>query len=276
MKQKQTPLGIIAGSGALPKALIETCRRQGREVFVLGLRGHTDAQLLDNTPGAFIRLGAVGKAIRLFKKAGVKDIVFIGAVRRPSIAEIMPDGKALMMLFRVGFRLLGDDSLLKIILAEADKQGFHAVGVDTLMPELLAPVGVYGSVSPKKQDLADIERGIAVAKLLGQADVGQAVIVQNGLVLAVEGIEGTAELIKRTANLKRKGKGGVLVKVAKPQQDRRVDLPTIGPKTIQAVSDAGFHGVAVESGGALLVEQEEMIALANRLGVFVMGVTCQP
>ena len=275
MKQTQTPLGIIAGSGALPKALIETCRRQNRPVFVLALKGHADSHLTDGVAGAFIRLGAIGKAARLLKKAGVKDIVFIGGVRRPSIAELFPDFKTFVMLCRVGFRLLGDDSLLKIILAEADKQGFRVVGVDALMPELLAPTGIYGSVSPTKEDLADIDRGVAVAKLLGRADVGQAVIVQNGLVLSVEGIEGTAELIKRTASLKRKGTGGVLVKVAKPQQDRRVDLPTIGPQTVQAVYDAGFRGIAVESGSALLVSQDEMIALADRLGIFVMGVVCR-
>ena len=111
-----------------------------------------------------------------------------------------------------------------------------------------------------------------VAKILGKADVGQAVIVQHGLVLSVEGIEGTAELIKRTASLKRKGGGGVLVKAVKPQQDKRVDLPTIGPNTVQAVYDSGFKGIAVEAGSSLLAEPEKMIALADKLGVFVMGI----
>ena len=115
-------------------------------------------------------------------------------------------------------------------------------------------------------------RGFDVAKILGQADVGQAVIVQHGLVLAVEGIEGTAALIRRSATLKRKGGGGVLIKVAKPQQDRRVDLPTIGPDTIQALYDAGFKGVAVEAGSALIAGMDQVISLANKLGIFVMGV----
>ena len=178
------------------------------------------------------------------------------------------------MLIKVGFRLLGDDNLLKILVAEANKQGFEVVGVDTIVPELLATEGVYGRIEPDKQDKLDIERGVEVAKKLGQVDVGQAVIVQHGLVLSVEGIEGTAELIKRTAKLKRKGEGGVLVKVAKPQQDRRVDLPTIGPATVQAVHDAGFKGIAIESGAALLAESDKMMVLADKLGVFVMGVSC--
>lgn len=275
MKRQQTVLGIIAGGGALPKALIMRCRTQKRPVYVLGLKGHADTDLLEHTNGAFIRIGAVGKAVRLMKRSGVQDIVFIGSVRRPSIPEILPDWKALMILMRAGFRLLGDDSLLKIILAEADKVGFRVVGIDTLMPELLAPAGIYGKVRPTRKDLADIERGVSVAKTLGRVDVGQAVIVQQGLILSVEGIEGTARLIQRTAALKRKGGGGVLVKVAKPQQDRRVDLPTIGPDTVQAVFDAGFRGIAVESGAALLVEAEKMIRLADRKGLFVMGVSCQ-
>ena len=169
----------------------------------------------------------------------------------------------------------GDDSLLKVILSETEHLGFHVVGIDTLMPELLAHEGVYGKVKPSHADQADIRQGINVAKTLGRVDVGQAVIVQRGLVLAVEGIEGTAALIKRTATLKRKGSGGVLIKVAKPQQDRRVDLPTVGPATVQAVFDAGFKGIAVESGATLLAESEKMIKLADRLGIFVMGVSCK-
>ena len=275
MKQKQTTLGIIAGNGALPLSLIRACQKSGRPIFVLALKGHADKAILNGVNGALIRPGAVGKAAELLKKNNVKEIVFIGGVRRPSVAEIMPDWKALTMLIRVGFRLLGDDNLLRIILTEAERLGFKVVGIDALVPELLAPVGIYGNIRPDKADLADIDRGIEVAKTLGSVDVGQAVIVQHGLVLSVEGIEGTAALIKRTAQLKRKGGGGIVVKVAKPQQDRRVDLPAIGPQTVQAVYDAGFKGIAVESGAALLVEAKKMIALADKLGVFVMGVTCR-
>ena len=273
MKKKTTPLGIVAGNGSLPRALIESCRKADRPVFVLALAGQADPSVLNDVDGQFIRLGAVGHAMRLCRKIGIKDVVFIGGVRRPSLAEIRPDWKAIRMLFRVGFRLLGDDNLLKIILSEAEKQGFHVLGIDSVMPELLATEGIYGRIKPDKADRADIAQGFRVAKLLGRADVGQAVIVQHGLVLAVEGIEGTAALIKRTAALKRKGGGGVLVKVAKPQQDRRVDLPTVGPDTVRAVAKAGLKGIALESGSALIVRRDEMIRLADRLKVFVMGVS---
>ena len=275
MKQEQTTLGIIAGGGALPRALIASCHRQKRPVFVLALKGQAVPDLLKETKGVSVRLGEIGKAVRLLKKEGARDIVFIGNVRRPSVREIWPDLKTLCMLCRVGFRMQGDDSLLRIILSEAEHLGFRVVGIDTLMPELLAHEGIYGKVKPSRADQADIKQGINVAKTLGRVDVGQAVIVQRGLVLAVEGIEGTAALIKRTATLKRKGSGGVLVKVAKPQQDRRVDLPTVGPATVQAVFDAGLKGIAVESGATLLAESEKMIKLADRLGIFVTGVSCK-
>lgn len=265
-------LGIIAGNGTLPNAVIKACRQEKRPVFVLGLKGHADPALLQENEGAFIRLGSVGRAIRLFRRAGVQDIVFIGGVRRPSVAEILPDFKGLCMLVKVGFRLLGDNQLLSILLAEAEHQGFTVMGVDQLVPGLVAPEGVYGNVAPSIKDWEDIRHGVQVAKILGQADVGQAVIVQRGLVLSVEGIEGTTELIRRTAALKRKGAGGVLVKVAKPQQDRRVDLPTIGPQTVQAICDAGFKGIAIEAGSALLAGADQTIALADKLGVFIVGV----
>lgn len=266
-------LGIVSGNGALPRCLIEACRAAKRPFFVVALKGHaTEASFPEKTPLAWVRVGAIGQVVRLFKKEKVQDIVFIGGVRRPSLAEIFPDFKGACLLARLGFRLLGDDSLLRAIVGEAERHGFRVVGIDALMPSLLVHSGVYGTAVPDKKDMADIDRGFSVAKLLGQADVGQAVIVQRGLVLSVEGIEGTATLIRRTKELKRKGGGGVLVKVSKPQQDRRMDLPTIGPDTVQAVFDAGLKGIAVESGGTLMVEAEKTVALADKLGVFIIGI----
>lgn len=272
MKKQKTTLGIIAGNGNLPRSVIKACEKQGRPYFVVGLKGHADPNLIPHGKGTYIRVGTVGKIIKTCHKANVKEIVFIGGVRRPSVAEIIPDLKAFMILCRIGFRLLGDDSLLKLVVQEAEHNGLRVVGVDSIVPELLAESGLYGCVKPTKTDIADIQRGVQVAKALGQVDVGQAVIVQHGLVLSVEGIEGTAELIKRTAGLKRKGGGGVLVKVCKPNQEKRVDLPTIGPQTVQAVYEAGLKGIAIESGAALIAESQKVIALADKLGIFVVGV----
>ena len=266
-------LGIIAGAGALPIALIEACERMNRPFFVLGLKGHADPKDYDAAlPMAWIRLGAVGKGFRLMKQNGVEEVVLIGAVKRPSLVGLLPDVRGMKALARLGKKALGDDGLLRGIAKEIERDGFTVVGIDTILPHLLAKEGVYTHVVPLPKDQTDIKRGVEVAHLLGKADVGQAVIVQQGLVLALEGIEGTDALIRRSAELKRRGGGGVLVKMTKPQQDRRLDLPTIGPSTVQAVKNAGLVGIAIQAGGVLISQAEQTVKLANQLGVFIVGV----
>ena len=266
-------LGIIAGNGGLPHALIEACERMHRPFFVLGLKGHANPQEYDSAlPMKWIRLGAVGKGFRLMKKNGVEEVVMIGGIKRPSFVGLFPDLRGMKAIARLGKKALGDDGLLRGITKEIEREGFTVVGIDSILPHLLATEGVYTWAVPHQKDQVDIKRGIEVAKLLGRADVGQAVIVQQGLVLAVEGIEGTDALIRRSADLKRKGGGGVLVKMAKPNQDRRLDLPTIGPATVQAVKNAGFIGIAVQAGGVLISQSEQTVKLANQLGIFIVGV----
>ncbi len=266
-------LGIIAGDGALPICLVQACEQMKRPYFVVGLKGCLKKGALPKgTPMAWIRLGAVGKGLKLLKKNGAEEAVMIGAVRRPSFTGIWPDLHTFKLLLKYRRKALGDDALLKILIKELEKIGLHVVGIDEILPHLLIKKGVYGRVLPSSQDTLDIKRGIQVARKLGEADVGQAVIVQQGLVLAVEGIEGTDALIHRSAALKRKGSKGVLVKVAKPQQDRRVDLPTIGPNTIQSVAEAGFAGIAVQADSVLFSEADKAVKLANQMGVFIIGV----
>ncbi len=266
-------LGIIAGSGALPLCLIEACERMHREFFVLGLKGQANPKDYDKgLPMAWIRLGAVGKAFQLLKQNKVEEVVMIGAVKRPSLVGLWPDFRGFKTIAKLGLKALGDDALLKFIVKEIESEKISVVGIDQILPHLLAKKGVYTYAVPTPQDNVDIRRGKEVAHALGKVDVGQAVIVQQGLVLAVEGIEGTDALIRRSAELKRKGDGGVLVKMCKPQQDRRVDLPTIGPQTVQAVKNAGFAGIAVQADAVLFSQAEQMIKLANQLGIFIVGV----
>ena len=266
-------LGIIAGAGALPICLMQACEQMKRPYFVVGLKNCLKKE--DVPQGAsvrWIRLGALGKGLKLLKKNKAEEVVMIGAVKRPSFVGIWPDLKCLKLLLKNGKKALGDDALLKILIKEIEKEGMKVVGIDDILPHLLIKKGVYGRMIPTAQDTSDIKRGVQVAKKLGEADVGQAVVVQQGLVLAVEGIEGTDALIHRSKALKRKGGRGVLVKIAKPQQDRRADLPTIGPNTIQSVSEAGLAGVAVQADSVLFSEAEKAIKLANQLGIFIIGV----
>lgn len=272
MKQTQK-LGIIAGSGSLPVALIKECQKQNRPFCVVALKGHANVDLFPTDIAIkWIRLGAVGQIFAEMKKQRVTEIVLIGGVRRPSLKELCPDLRGLKFFAKIGLKALGDDGLLRAVINEIENDGFKVVGIDDIMPSLLVPRGVLGAFEPTDADKADIERGIEVAKILGQVDVGQAVIVQQGLVLSVEGIEGTAQLIKRSKTLKRQGAGGVLVKVSKPQQERRVDLPTIGIKTVRDVKEAGFKGIAVEANAVLIADCDKAIRLADKLGIFVVGV----
>ncbi len=266
-------LGIVAGGGALPAALIRHCQETGRPFFVLALKGHANAALLPaDVPVAWIRPGAVGMGFRLCHQHNVQEIVLIGSVRRPSVTELCPDWRAWAFLTRLGLRALGDDGLLRAVISEIETEGFQVRGIHELMPELLAPEGVLGKIEPDAVAQADIERGLKTACLLGEADVGQAVVVQQGIVLAVEGVEGTQALIKRSRELHRKGVGGVLIKIVKPNQERRVDLPTIGPQTIADVQAAGLRGICVEVGGVLIVDLEQTIRAADAAGIFILGV----
>ena len=266
-------LGIIAGAGALPICLVQACEQMKRPYFVIGLKDCLAKDALPkNTPLTWIQLGAVGKGLKLLQKNGAEEVVMIGAVKRPSFTGLLPDFKCLSLLAKYGKKALGDDALLKILIKEIEKQGQKVVGIDEILPHLLIKKGLYGRVIPSEQDMRDIKRGIEVARKLGEADVGQAVIVQQGLVLAVEGIEGTDALIQRSKDLKRKGGRGVLVKTAKPQQDRRADLPTIGLQTVRAAANAGLAGIAVQADSVLFSEADRAVKLANQLGIFIIGV----
>ena len=266
-------LGIIAGNGTLPLCLIEACEKSKRPYFVIAIKGGMAVGTLrKDQPHAWVRIGAVGKALRLLKKNDVEEVVMIGGVKRPSFVGLFPDWRGWKILMKVGRRALGDDALLKVLISEIETEGMVVKGIDTILPQLLVKKGVYGRVLPTTQDMADIKRGFQVAKKLGEADVGQSVVVQQGLVLAVEGIEGTDALIIRSKALKRKGGRGVLVKTVKPQQDRRADLPTIGPSTIQLAYESGLAGIAVGADSVMFSQAEQAVRLANQLGLFIIGV----
>lgn len=265
-------LGILAGAGELPLRVIEACRATGRPVFVLALEGAADPTLGAGVPSARIRLGAAADGLRILRENGVEELVMAGAVRRPSLASLRPDWRAAKLFARIGLRALGDDGLLRAIIHELEAEGFRVVGVDSVLGALIAPEGPLGRHAPDRQALADIARGLEVARTLGALDIGQAAVVQQGIVLGLEAAEGTDALVARAATLRREGPGGVLVKVAKPAQERRADLPAIGPRTVSACAAAGLRGIAIEAGAALIVDREAAIDAADRAGLFVVGV----
>ncbi len=273
MPPKSGPkLGIVAGGGALPGQLVDVCRQTGRDVFVIALEGHALPEAFASVPHAQVRLGAAGRILSLLQTEAVKDVVLVGSVRRPSLSELKPDKVAAKLLMKIGVRAFGDDGLLSAVADTFEKEGFSVVGVDDLIGDLRAPDGKIGARQPDDRAWSDIWRGSVVAEALGSLDVGQAVIVQEGGVLGVEAAEGTDGLIRRCRDLHRDGAGGVLVKIKKPGQDRRVDLPTIGPETVEAAAACGLSGIAVEAGNALIVERDRVVELADRSGLFVVGI----
>ncbi len=264
-------LGVVAGGGRLPGLLIEACCAEGRPHFLLGLKKHANAPDCGREPDAWVSLGDPSAAFNLLRDANVNDVVLVGSVRRPSLAEIRPDARTLRILGRAATGALGDDGLLRSIVAEIEREGFRVLGADEILAGLLAPTGLMGRCAPSEQDLADIARGEAAIRALGAADVGQATVVQQGYVLALEAAEGTAAMIERAGALRREGGGGVLVKCAKLGQDRRIDLPTIGPDTVRSMVRAKFSGIAVEVGSVFVIGRKELIANADQNDLFVIG-----
>ncbi len=265
-------LGVLAGAGPLPSAVVEAARAQGRPVFVLAFEGHTDPATVAGVAHGWVRLGQFADAFRLLREAGVVEICLIGPVRRPSLSELRPDWRAAQALARIGLRAFGDDGLLSAVIREIESEGFIVVGADEILGALRGRAGLYGRHAPSEAARTDIARAVEVLRALGAVDVGQAAIVEHGVVLGVEAIEGTDALVSRCRALRREQSGGVLVKIAKPGQEHRVDLPTIGVTTVEAVAAAGFAGIAIEAGRSLVADAEAVGEAADRHGIFVIGI----
>ena len=265
-------LGVIAGGGQLPARLLESCDKMGIEVFVIGFEGHTDPAIFKDRTHMVTRVGAAGQIINTLHADHIKDLVLIGALKRPTLSELRPDRRTASFFARIGLKALGDDGLLKAVRAELEREGFKIHAVQKFAHELLAGEGTLGKQNPSKTDLADIKRGIEVLKAMGPLDVGQSIIVQQGIVLGIEAVEGTDELIRRCDSYKRKGKGPVLVKLCKDGQDESLDLPTIGPHTIRVAAATGLSGIAIHAGRSLLLESQNVAGLADDEKMFVMGI----
>jgi DUF1009 family protein len=256
----------------LPQLLVEACRDQDRAVFVLAFEGFTADETTRDVEHAWVRLGAVGAALKKLRAASVDDLVLAGPIRRPSLADLRPDARALKFYARAGVKMMGDDGLLRsAIQALEEEEGFRVIGVDDVISGLTAELGCLGTHEPDETARRDIARGVDVLKALGAADIGQAVVVQDGIVLGVEAVEGTDALLDRCASLRREGPGGVLVKLCKPGQEKRADLPTIGPNTVSGAHKAGLRGIAVEAGVTLIMAREHVIKAADASELFLIG-----
>lgn len=267
------PLGILAGSGALPGRLIEACAKAGRPVFVLAFTGAADPAVVDKVPHAWIRLGQAGTGLGILRAHGVRELVMAGGVRRPSPLALRPDWRTLKFFAALGWRALGDDGLLRAVIHALEAEGFTVVGAESILERDLAPEGPLGKRLPDAAATADITLGLATAREHGAHDRGQAVVVAAGQVVDREGPDGTDALLRRC---KGRAAGGVLVKTSKPGQERRADLPAIGPDTVAAAAAVGIKGIAVEAGATLLIDRAAIVQAADRAGLFVTGMHAPP
>ena len=266
-------LGILAGGGPLPGHVARAASAAGRDVFVVAFQDFAENHVVAPFAHETIRLAAAGQILAALRRHGCRELVLIGPVRRPSLRDLRPDAEGARILARIGRSLFGgDDGLLGALVRVLGEEGFVVRGADEFLVDLLARGGLLAGTAPDALAHADIRRGIAVVRALGTLDVGQGCVVQDGLVLAVEALEGTDRMLQRAASLRQPGPGGVLVKLVKPGQERRADLPTIGPGTLEAAAAAGLRGVAVEAGGTLLTDPNGCRATADRSGLFLYGI----
>jgi len=277
--EEASPLAIIAGGGAIPIAVADAVARSGRRVVMFPVRGWADPAAVERYPHHWIALLQAGRFQKLARTEGCRDIVFIGTAVRPALKSLRFDWLTLRLLPRVlrAYRG-GDDHLLSSVARGLEDYGFRIVGAHEVAPEIMMPEGPIGSRLPSRRDEADIARALALLEATGPFDMGQAAVVADNHVLAVEATEGTDAMVRRIAELRARGRiaapagTGVLVKAPKPQQDRRFDLPAIGPRTVVEAARAGLAGIAVVAGGSIVAEPAAVAAAADEAGIFVIGI----
>ena len=274
----EAKLGIFAGGGDLPLKLAEACRARGRAFFVIGIEGCAGHEI-EAFPHAWAGIGAIARAHKLLKGEGCAEIVFAGIVKRPNFKNIKLDHKGVRLLPKVVHAAArGDDALMTAVLQDFEREGFKVVSVRDVLSDIIVRPRVLTKLAPGDHDMRDIVKAIEVIEALGKFDVGQGAVVCEGLVLAIEAAENTDAMLERCAALPENIRGrdgarrGVLVKVPKPRQEMRVDLPTIGVPTVEKAAAAGLAGIAVKAGAALILNESEVIARADALGMFVTGI----
>ena len=278
-EQVSSPVGVIAGGGVMPFAVADSLSKRGIAPVLFALRGACDPAGLARFRHHWISVGELGRATKLFRSEGCRDLVFIGTLARPAISDIRLDWGTLRVLPHVwaSFRG-GDDHLLSSIGRIFEREGFRMVGIRDIAPDLLTPEGCFTRAVPDADASADIVLARKVLTALSPFDIGQAVVVIDRHVVGVEDIEGTDGLLARIAGLRRQGRiraresRGVLVKAPKRSQDLRFDLPTIGPRTVEGAANAKLAGIAVVAGCTLVAEPQAMIEQADARDLFVTGV----
>ena len=270
-------LGLIAGGGDLPAAVAARCDAEGRPIFLIRLAGFADPHLA-RWPGAEFGMAQIGAILKALKTENCTTVCLAGIVNRPDFKTLKPDFKGATLLPGiVAAASKGDDALLRKILSVFEAEGFAVEGADDILGGEMLAAGALGAVSPTPEQLADLKKALYVAEKSGELDIGQGAVVCDGLVLAVEAQEGTDAMLSRVAGLPADLRGsagdrkGALGKAPKPIQDLRVDMPVIGPRTVEMAAAGGLAGIGGVAGRLILIDRTAIIAAADRLGLFVWG-----
>ena len=270
-------IAIISGRGSLPNEIAYALRLRGDEPYLVGIKGEHDDWLTDFDHD-ILHWGQFGKLFKRLQEKHVTHLLFAGGVTRPKIEITKMDFGSIKTLPQIlAFMVGGDNSLLTGVVRVFEKQGVKVVGAHEVLPSLLTESGAIVGRKPAGKTKKNIQKAFEACKVLGQLDIGQAAIAVGGRVVAVEGIEGTDDMLTRAADLRacgrlwEDGKHGVLVKTMKPDQDMRVDLPAIGVNTVKNAAKAGLAGIAVEAGKSMILQREETLACAKSEGLFIFG-----
>lgn len=263
-------LAILAGGGRLPELLIDACRRSGRPHVVIAFKGHASPAIKADAV-IWRRLGAGGRIIKDLATQEVEQVILAGSIRRPRLAQLLPDFWSLCLLLKTGALKQGDDGLLRVLIGALAARDIAVVGVADIAPDLLTHEGDLCRTTPTRDDLTDIAAAVKAARDLGKNDIGQAAVAREGRIIAEEGRGGTDVMLAAIQRPAGERASGALVKCLKPGQDMRVDLPAIGPETVANVNRAGLRGIAVEAGQSLIIDREKTIRAADEAGIFIRG-----
>ena len=266
------PLGIVAGSGGLPVELARTVINNGRPVFIVARKGAASAGL-ESFPHRIVDLGDIHTASKALREAGCRELVFIGKIGRPRPSELRFGWRNIRYMPRIMKMIMGggDAGQLHKLAAFTESIGFQVVGVTDVAPELLAPLGILGACQPVEADRRDLAQGWRIADRLGELDIGQGCVVVRGRVLAVEAAEGTDAMLERVAGLGPWDGAGILLKKSSSIQDSRMDLPVVGPRTVELAIRAGLGGIGLEAGKTIIHDLETVTGLADGAGLFISG-----
>ena len=272
MVQKSSKIAIVAGNGDLPALVIEKCIQLGKPYFLIIIKDHGEDTMNKFKCDYILKLNQIGKAIKILKNNKINEIIMIGSIKRPSLRDIIPDLWTARFLAKIANKSQGDDNILKNLSKELEYEGFKIFAPENFIINSLSKKGFMGKIKSSKSHNADMAKGFKIAKKFGELDIGQSLVIENGLVLALEAAEGTDEMIKRSFNYKKSKKHSILIKVIKTSQEKRIDRPVIGVETIKLAFKYGFAGIALEANEVLIIDYEKTISIADKKNIFIKGI----